>query len=217
MNKWIVRIVLALGALSAAAGAGAADAPVEPAPTEQVISPDLERRTVTIPKIHATDLELGVYIGTLSIENFGAKTSRGARLAFHVTEKLFVEGVYGKSTISDEFYRERAFPISGFKKGENPLTYYNVSLGYNLLPGESFITQRWAVASAFYLIGGIGTTTFAGRSYSTMNYGFGYRLLLTDWFTWHVDMRDHVFSHSLLGTSQRTDNFEMTTGFTVFF
>ncbi len=184
---------------------------------EQVIQPQLERREVKVPHINADDIEVGFYTGILSIENFSSQSVKGLRLAYHVTEDFFIEGVTAKSIISDEFFRSRAFPITGFDKQEEDLTYYNISLGYNVLPGEIFLGRRWAMASAFYIIGGIGTTTFANESHATFNFGGGYRILFTDWFAMHIDMRDHVFDSDLLGQNKRTNNFEATVGLTVFF
>jgi outer membrane beta-barrel protein len=184
---------------------------------EQVIQPQLERRDVKVPHISANDIEVGYYSGILSMENFSAESVKGVRLAYHVTEDFFLEGAYARSTISDEFFRSRAFPITGFDNQEEDLTYYNLSLGFNVLPGEIFIGHRWAMASAFYIIGGIGTTTFANENYSTFNFGGGYRILLNDWFAVHIDMRDYVFDSDLLGQNKRTNNFEATVGLTVFF
>lgn len=206
------------------ASASAADEPVSGATqtTEQVIEPQIDRRTVTVPHIRSSDIEATYYTGTLSIENFGSSPVTGARLAFHVTERLFIEGAMAESTVSDQFYRDRAQPI--FDKQRVDLTYYNASLGYNVLPGESFITKNFAVASAFYLIAGIGTTQIAREKFSTFNFGFGYRVLWTDWLAMHLDVRDYVFNNDILSRSsasgsknQRTDNFEMTVGLSAYF
>lgn len=198
-------------------GPAHAQAPIQAATPEQVIQPQIDRRAITVPRIDVDDIEIGVFLGILSIENFGAKAVTGVRLAYHVTENLFVEGAYGSSTVSDEFYRDRAFPITGFQQAEEELTYYNISLGFNVLPGEIFIGKNWAMASAFYVIGGIGTTSFAQEKFPTFNFGVGYRILVNDWFALHFDMRDHVFDSDLLGKNQRTNNFETHIGATVFF
>ncbi len=189
---------------------------------DQVIEPQVDRRNVTVPHISASDLEFGLYTGILSVENFGARSVTGGRLAYHLTDRLFVEGAYAGSTVSDQFYRDRALPV--FTTAETKLRYYNASVGYNLLPGESFVTKNWAVASAFYLIAGLGTTTIERENFSTLNFGFGYRALLNDWFALHLDVRDYVFNSDILGRTgsssgknQRTDNFEMTAGFSIFF
>jgi outer membrane beta-barrel protein len=216
-TKIAARLLLGAAFLFPSLGALAQGDDDKPPAQEQVIQPDLERRDVKVPHIDAEDIELGFYSGILSMENFSAESVKGARLAYHVTEDFFAEGVYGRSTVSDEFFRSRAFPITGFDQQEEDVTYYNLSLGYNVLPGEIFLGRRWAMASAFYVVGGIGTIKFAHESHATFSFGGGYRILLTDWFAFHLDMRDHVFDSDLLGQNKRTNNFEATLGLTVFF
>jgi outer membrane beta-barrel protein len=180
-----------------------------------VIEPQIDRRTVSVPRIGASDIEVTAFTGVLGVQNFGTNSVSGGRIGYHVTDRIFVEGGYGRSTVSDEFYRDRAFPI--FNTEMVQLTYYNFSVGFNLLPGETFVTQDWALSSAFYFVAGIGSTEIEREKFSTFNFGFGYRLLFTDWLAFHIDVRDHVFNSDLLGKNQRTDNFEMTTGLSVFF
>jgi outer membrane beta-barrel protein len=217
MNRQFTTLLLGAVLLMPAVSFPAESGDKTPPPTEQVIQPQLERRDVKVPHIDVDDVEMGFYRGLLSVENFGAKPVTGLRMAYHVTEDFFAEGVYARSTISDEFFRSRAFPITGFDKQEEDLTYYNLSLGYNVLPGEIFIGHRWAMASAFYIIGGIGNTKFAKENHATFNVGGGYRILLNDWLAVHLDMRDHIFNSDLLGQNKRTDNFEAHVGMTVFF
>ena len=45
---------------------------------------------------------------------------------------------------------------------ERHFTYYDLSLGYNFLPGEVFLGRKTAMTSTFYLLAGIGSTDFAG-------------------------------------------------------
>ncbi|MBA1332239.1 hypothetical protein QQ73_14360, partial [Candidatus Endoriftia persephone str. Guaymas] len=77
---------------------------------------------------------------------------------------------------------------------ERNFTYYNLSVGYNLLPGEVFIGRDRAFNSQLYLIGGAGSTTFAGDDHFSINLGLGYRLLLSDSFALHLDLCDQLFS-----------------------
>ena len=76
---------------------------------------------------------------------------------------------------------------------ERRFTYYSLSLGYNLLPGEVYIGRSLAMNSALYLLGGIGSTKFAGDQHFSVNFGAGYRLLPTDWLAIHIDVQDRVF------------------------
>jgi outer membrane beta-barrel protein len=100
---------------------------------------------------------------------------------------------------------------------ERKLTYYNISIGYNLLPGESFIGSNHAYNSALYVIAGVGSTEFGGDNRFTTNFGAGYRLLLTDWLALHADVRDHIFTNDILGTDKTSHNIELDGGFTFFF
>ena len=184
---------------------------------EQVVQPQIDRRAVKPAHIDVDDLEFGVYAGILSMENFPSQSVRGLRLAYHVSEDFFLEGTYAKSIITDEFFRSRAFPLIGFDKQEEDLNYYNISLGVNLLPGEIFLGTKWAMASALYIIGGVGRINFAHERFPAVNYGLGYRILTTDWFAVHFDMRDHIYYSDLPGTNKRTHNFEVHTGVTVYF
>jgi outer membrane beta-barrel protein len=73
------------------------------------------------------------------------------------------------------------------------------------------------MTSSFYLLGGIGSTDFAGDSKFTVNFGGGYRVLPTDWLAVHIDVEDHVFQSDLLGVDKLTNNLEATIGASVFF
>ena len=97
------------------------------------------------------------------------------------------------------------------------LTYYNISFGYNFLPGEIFLGRKTAMNSALYLIGGIGGTRFAQEDKFTVNFGVGARVLATDWLALHLDFRDHIFATDLLGSNKATNNLEAHIGITVFF
>jgi outer membrane beta-barrel protein len=74
-----------------------------------------------------------------------------------------------------------------------------------------------ARASALYVIGGIGSTSFIKQRRQTFNFGLGLRVFLADWAALQVDMRDHVFSLDLLGKRQNTQNLELSGGITFFF
>jgi outer membrane beta-barrel protein len=181
---------------------------------EQVIVPQVERREVKLPKFPSNDFELGAYTGTYAAQNFGTSSVSGLRFGYHITEDVFVEGVYGRTTVSDENLR-RVLLAPVLQSGK--LSYYNVSAGINLLPGEVFIGKNIAKASAIYLIGGIGSTNFNRQRRQTFNLGLGARVFLADWAALQVDMRDHIFSLDILGKRQNTQNLELTAGLTFFF
>lgn len=182
----------------------------------QVIEPEIDRRNIKIPRIKSDDFEFGVYYGVYSAEDFGSSQLTGLRLAYHVTEDIFFEGAYATSTVTDKLFRQ-ILPGGIFLNEEEKLKYYSVSVGYNFLPGELFISKQRAMTSAVYIIGGIGNTNFAQENRATVNFGIGIRMLPTDWLGIHVDMRDNIFKSDILGISKTTNNFELHAGLTVYF
>jgi len=182
---------------------------------EPVIPAQVDRRDVHVPKISANDLEISGYAGILSVQGFGSKPSAGLRLGYHVTEDFFLEGTYGRSKVSDESYRRLGIPI--FSSEEVPLTYYNLSVGWNVFPGEIFTGKDWAMTSAVYLIGGVGNVKFNTEKHIAYDVGIGIRVLPKDWLSLRFEMRDHMFSSDILGKNELTHNFEMTLGIGAYF
>lgn len=183
----------------------------------QVIDPEVERREIKEPAIDREDFELGAFAGIISIEDFGSEPVYGARLAYHLTEGFFVEGTVGRSEAgltSFELLSGGATLLSG---SERTLTYYNLNLGYNILPGEAFIGEGRAYNTSLYLIAGLGSTRFAGDDRFTVNFGAGFRFLLTDSFALHIDFRDHLFDIDLFGEEKTAHNLEGHIGLTMFF
>ncbi|MCB0244946.1 MAG: outer membrane beta-barrel domain-containing protein, partial [Anaerolineae bacterium] len=54
-------------------------------------------------------------------------------------------------------------------------------------------------------------------NFFTVTVGAGYRLLINDWITWRLDVRDHIFDRDAFGENDTTNNFELSTGVTFFF
>jgi outer membrane beta-barrel protein len=216
----------ALGALpaaaqaadAAAAPAATADAkPAEPAPANPpVIDPQLDVRKVKVPHIPSNNIEVGLFAGTYETENFGSNVVGGVRLGYHITEDVFVEAVYGQTKVSDEDFRQ-ILPGGIFVTPRQTLRYYDVSAGYNILPGEIFLGHKLAKVTALYLVVGLGSTEFASQRHLTFNAGTGTRLFLRDWVALQIDMRDHIYSVDLLGTRKTTQNLEFSGGVTFFF
>lgn len=203
----------ALPLLFVAASALAQTAPPAAKPADQSpVVPQVDRRDLRLPKFPSRDFELGGFVGVFATENFGASAVYGLRVGYHLTEDWFVEGTFGSTQVSDEAFRQ-ILPGGIFSSDKERLSYYNLSAGYNLLPGEVFLGSRQARATAIYLVGGVGSTDFAGQKRQTFNLGFGWRILLGERGTLRVDLRDHVFSLDLLGSNQSTHNLETTVGF----
>jgi outer membrane beta-barrel protein len=186
-------------------------------PEGQVVEPEVERREIKEPDIDSEDFEVGVFGGVMSIEDFGSDLSYGLRLAYHVTDGFFVEGTVGRSTAGLTSFEILSGGAPLLSDSERELTYYNLNLGFNILPGEAFVGEGRAFNSALYVIAGLGSTTFAGDDRFTVNFGAGYRLLLNDSVALRIDFRDHLFDIDLLGEEKTAHNLEGTISMSVFF
>lgn len=235
-----IRLLLLSGTLVAASFCGGCatvrdwlDRDAEPPPPEEssaeveddlsepaapkVIEPEVERRTVKVPKIDTENVEVGLFFGALSVEDFGTNSVYGAKAAYHITEDFFFQADWGRSTAGRTSFENLAGNVQLLTGDERRFTYYSLSLGYNFLPGEVFLGRNTAMNSTFYLLGGIGSTDFAGDEHFTVNFGAGYRVLPTDWLAIHLDVQDRVFESDLLGENKLTNNLEARLGVTVFF
>jgi outer membrane beta-barrel protein len=183
----------------------------------QVIDPEVVRREIKEPNIDREDFEVGAFVGIMSIEDFGSDVVVGARLAYHVTEGFFIEGTVGQTEAGLTSFEILSGGAPIISDAERTLTYYNVNIGYNLLPGEGFIGDGHAYNTSFYLIGGLGSTSFAGDDRFTVNFGAGLRFLLNDSIAFHVDFRDHLFDIDILGEDKTAHNLEGHIGVTIFF
>jgi outer membrane beta-barrel protein len=182
-----------------------------------VIDPDVARREIEPPRIDTEDFEVGIFAGQLSVEDFGVNTVTGARFAYHVTESFFVELAAGKADTELTSFERLSGAAQLLTDSEREYSYYNVSLGYNIFPGEHFVGSWRAMNTATYVIGGVGKTSFAGDDRFTINFGIGMRLMPLDWLAIHGDIRDHVFDIDLLGQEKTSHNLEAHLGVTFFF
>jgi outer membrane beta-barrel protein len=226
-----IRLLLLNLAVAACCGCASMHAPPPaPAPAAQsaggeeaqaappsVIEPQVERRTLKVPKIAAKNVELGGYYGEISIEDFGAQPVAGLRFDYHITEDFFFEAAYGRAKAGETSFEELSGGVQLLSNAERRLTYYNLSLGYNLLPGEVFVGRSLVMTSALYMIGGIGSVNFGGDQNVSVNFGSGFRVLPTDWLALHIDVQDIVFKSAITGVDRLKNNLQATFGATVFF
>lgn len=189
----------------------------EPQAEPSIIEPQVNRRAVKTPKIKAKDFELGGYFGALSIQDFGTNPIYGVRAAYHVSEDIFVEGFLARSK-AGRTSLEDVFPdITVISDSGRHFTYYDIDVGYNVLPGEIFLGRGRAFNSALYVTAGMGDVKFADKDQFALNFGLGERVLITDWLALHLDVRDHVFETDLTGRTKNVHNIEATLGFTAFY
>jgi outer membrane beta-barrel protein len=189
----------------------------EPAGEPSIVEPQVNRRKIKVPKIKAKDFEVGAYFGALSIQDFGTNPLYGVRAAYHVSEDIFVEGYLARSKAGMTSL-EDVFPdITVVSDAGRRFTYYDLDLGYNVLPGEIFLGRGRAFNSQLYVTVGMGDVKFAEKDQFALNFGVGERLVITDWLAFHMDVRDHIFETTLTGRTKNVNNIEATVGLTTFF
>jgi len=183
----------------------------------KIITPDLERRTITEDKLDNEDWEIGVYTGFISIEDFGSNSLVGLRAAYHITEDFFIEGTLGISEAGET--SAELFELGG---GAVILTdrdyrYYDVSIGWNILPGEIFIGSDTAFNTNFYVLFGVGDTQFNGFNRFTYALGAGLRFYATDWLALHATVKNHLFDHDVFTKKVTVNNLQATLGVSMYF
>jgi outer membrane beta-barrel protein len=184
---------------------------------EPVIQPKVKRKNFNASDIGTNNFELTPFAGFLSIEDFGVKPVYGFRLDYHVSEDFFFEGSIGKSKAGTTSYERLSGGVNLLTDSQRDYTYYDVTIGYNLLPGEGYFGRHLAYNTSLYLVAGAGATKFAGDNRFTVTWGGGYRINITDWFATHLDFRDHIFSIDVTGAKKNAHNFEATLGLTYIF
>ncbi len=184
---------------------------------EPLVVREPERREVKVDDIDSENFEIGAYGGVLDVQDFGSNPVYGIRAAYHVTEDFFLEGLYGRSELGKTSFEKLSGNVELLTDDDRQFSYYNLSVGYNILPGEAFVGRKYAFRGGLYLIAGAGSSDFAGDQRFTISGGFGYRMAATDWLSLRIDVRDYVFESDLLGSNETLNNLEFTGGLTVFF
>jgi outer membrane beta-barrel protein len=194
----------------AASGAGVVQQP-------PIIEPQVKRREVKPPDIDTENFEVGPFVGFMSVEDFGTDLLYGARLNYHFSEDFFLEGSIGQTTVGETSFERLSGGIRLLTDSQRDLTFYAISIGYNIFPGEAFVGRDTSFNTALYLIGGVGNTEFAGDNRFTVIAGAGYRLLVNDWMAVHANVRDYLFKIDVTGEDKTTHNIELSLGLTFYF
>jgi outer membrane beta-barrel protein len=214
---WHRQVDAQVEAQKADAAADAAAAAADTAAPPTVIEPQVVRRKIKVPKIAARDIEIGASYGEISIESYTAAPVWGITADYHITEDFFFEAAGGRAQAGQTSFETLSGNIQLLTNDERQFTYYNLSVGYNFLPGEVFLGRNHAMTSSFYILGGLGGVKFEGNSTFTANFGAGFRVLPTDWLAIRIEAQDLVFKSDFLGTNRLRNNLKAYIGASVYF
>lgn len=182
-----------------------------------LIEPQIERTEFDEALIDSSDFELAAYAGYLAVENFNTDFVTGIKLGYHVSEDFFVQASYGLGEVGETSFERLSGGAPLLSDSEREIEYYLVVLGFNLYPGETFVTDSTTFNTVFYISGGVGTTTFAGDDRYTIAYAVGHRTLFADGFSLDIEMRDLIFEQDIFGTEESTNNLEFTVALNLYF
>jgi len=181
-----------------------------------IIEPNLERRDIREADIDSENVEIGVFAGQVSIEDFSSSSIVGVSLGYHITENIFAEATYAQADAGETSFEILSGGAPFLTEEEREYRYYDLSVGYNF-NGELFVTQNTVFNTDFFVTVGGGSTDFGGESQFTLSLGAGYRVLITDYFALRLDLRDRIFNSEIIGEEKDTHNIQYTLGATYFF
>jgi len=182
-----------------------------------LIEPQIERVEFDESQIDSYDFEIAVYGGVLAMEHFDTNAVIGLKIGYHISEDFFVQASYGSSEVGETSYEKLSGGASLLSDSERDVEYYLFSLGFNLLPGEAFLTDSTTLNTVLYISGGMGVTKFAGDDRSTIALAVGYRTIFIDGFSVDLEVRDLIFDLDTFGEDETTHNLELTLALNLFF
>jgi len=179
---------------------------------EPVLGTTYEAKKYQKPDIEVDDFELLVSTGFLSIEDFGVSNITLFNLNYHVNESFFIQAGIFKAQASETSFEVLTGNSTLLTDSERRLNAFQISVGYNLFPGEGFFSENHTFSTDYYVIAGIGTTEFAGNERYTLNYGTGFRAAVLPWLTIYSEVRNYVFDMDVFGVNKSTNNLSFTLG-----
>lgn len=180
----------------------------------RVIEPNTRVEAASPAAIDTERFELGAYLGSISVEDFGTDVVTGIEFNYHINSDWLVQFNYGIAEID-----RAAFEVSSsfLADSDRDFKYYSLAAGYRLFNGRSFFGMQGKYDSSIYLFAGPEQVSFAGNDEVGLNLGLSYRVVLTDWLTANIDFREHIFERDFIGESKQTFNTEFRVGVNALF
>ena len=181
-----------------------------------IIQPDKTVEKAEFAAIDTERFELGVYTGSLSVEDFGNSAVTGLAFTFHIDPRFIAQLGYGQSDVGRAAFEE-ALGNDFLSDSDKEFTYTHVTAGYRLFYGRSFFGARNKFNTNLYLTAGLGNVEFAGDTQTGLVLGATYKVVLNDWLTCDIHLRDHIFEREFLDDKKTTQNVELAVGINFLF
>ena len=181
------------------------------------VKADVERREILDDVLDTENFEFGLQGDIISIEDFESSGWLSAHFGYHISEYFYVKARYGQGKGGETSFEKLVNSAPLLTDKERELTYYGLNVGYNLFPGEIFLSKDLVLNSVFSIELGGGSTEFAGDEQFTVNVTANYRVFINDWVAWDIGMSDYIFDTQITGASKTTHNLNFVTGLSVYF
>lgn len=172
-----------------------------------IVKPKAEQELIKDAELKDVSISAGVYAGVINFENFSSSYLLGLTVNIPLNEDVFIDVEYGSTTISDAEYRNIGLPL--FEKEEINVDFYNVLIGYNLLPGEVYWSKDKTLLSSFYLLAGVGSVNINKDDFVSLSFGIGFRMDIGSGKNVRVEARDRLIDSDILGTDKISNNTEI--------
>lgn len=183
---------------------------------EPIMKPEKTVDPVKTASIDTEKFELGGYYGVLNIEDFNTKPVKGLSAVYHLRDNVIIQAQYGESRASTASFEENA-DQNFLADDDYDFSYMALNAGYAILNGRSFIGRNRKMETALYVVAGLEQIDFAADSSTGFGFGASYRVVVTDWMTINLDLKNHMFSRDFIGDSKLTNNTEATLGINALF
>jgi outer membrane beta-barrel protein len=181
------------------------------------VKADVERREILDDVLDSENFELGIQGGVISIEDFESSAWLSGHIGYHISEYFYVKARYAQAKAGETSFEKLVNTAPLLTDEERELTYYGLNIGYNLFPGEIFLSKDLVLNSVFSIELGGGSTEFTGDDQFTVNISANYRVFLNDWVAWDIGMSDYIFDTQVTGESKTTHNLNFVTGLSIYF
>ena len=184
---------------------------------DDTVLAQVDRREVLDELLDHENFEFGLQLGFIAIEDFETNVWLSGHFSYHINEYFYAKALYGSAKAGESSFERLANVPPLLTDEQRKLGYYGLNIGYNLMPGEVFLSPELAFNSLFSVEIGGGSTEFAGNNQFTVNLSANYRIFLTDWLTWDISMTDYIFDTSITGERKTTHNLNFATGVAFYF
>lgn len=186
-----------------------------------LIEPNIKRSPNSYPDFEKNHFDIIPFIGGYKLDGFNTEALQGIKIGIYPHRQFFIAINYGLSEIDESVRTDLGFlPLLTDTK----LSYYDLSLGINLLPSQLHfrLYGRRAINADVYLAAGLGKINIASTDNndiddSIVNLGMGLRLALAKWLCLHASVKNHIMEESLLDPSTSAQNLSYNLGLGIYF